>query len=101
LARENGVDVQAIAIEGGHSSAEDAEIRMSIDFFRQAKVVTLRFLQAIRIARQCRCQEECPLAKPERTMDQGVLDPDNTPNAVTSSVHDRMPVILDRHDYDL
>lgn len=24
-----------------------------------------------------------------------------TPNAVTSSVHDRMPVILDRHDYDL
>jgi putative SOS response-associated peptidase YedK len=24
-----------------------------------------------------------------------------TPNAVTSSVHDRMPVILDSHDYDL
>ena len=24
-----------------------------------------------------------------------------TPNAVTSSVHDRMPVILDRDDYDL
>jgi len=24
-----------------------------------------------------------------------------TPNAVTSAVHDRMPVILDRADYDL
>lgn len=37
LAREHGLDVQAIAVEGGHSSAEDAEIRMAIAFFRQAK----------------------------------------------------------------
>lgn len=37
LAREHGLDVQAIAVEGGHTSAEDAEIRMAIDFFRKAK----------------------------------------------------------------
>lgn len=35
LAREHGRDVQAIAVEGGHASAEDAEIRMAIDFFRE------------------------------------------------------------------
>lgn len=35
LAREHGLDVQAIAVEGGHASAEDAEIRMAIDFFRE------------------------------------------------------------------
>lgn len=35
LAREHGLDVQAIAVEGGHSSARDAEIRMAIDFFRE------------------------------------------------------------------
>jgi len=36
LAREHGLDVQAIAVDGGHNSALDAEIRMAIDFFRQA-----------------------------------------------------------------
>ena len=35
LAREHGLDVQAIAVEGGHASAEDAEMRMAIDFFRE------------------------------------------------------------------
>jgi hypothetical protein len=35
LAREHGLDVQAIAVEGGHTSAEDAEMRMAIDFFRE------------------------------------------------------------------
>ena len=36
-------------------------------------------------------------------MAQVVFDPDDntTPNAVTSAVHDRMPVILDPDDYDL
>jgi len=37
LAREHGLDVQAIAVDGGHNSAVDAEIRMAIDFFRQTK----------------------------------------------------------------
>jgi hypothetical protein len=35
LARERGLDVQAIAVEGGHISAEDAEIRMAIKFFHE------------------------------------------------------------------
>jgi dipeptidyl aminopeptidase/acylaminoacyl peptidase len=35
LAREHGLDVQAIAVEGGHTTAEDAEMRMAIDFFRE------------------------------------------------------------------
>ena len=30
-----------------------------------------------------------------------MLDPATTPNAVTSAVHDRMPVILDPDAYDL
>jgi len=33
LAREHGLDVQAIAVEGGHGVG-DAKIRMAIDFFR-------------------------------------------------------------------
>ena len=37
LARQHGLDVQAVAVQGGHSSAEDAEIKMAIDFFRQEK----------------------------------------------------------------
>lgn len=37
LARERGLDVQAIAVEGGHTSAEDAEIRMAINFFHKAR----------------------------------------------------------------
>jgi len=37
LAREHGLDVQAIAVDGGHNSAVDAEIGMTIDFFRQAR----------------------------------------------------------------
>jgi hypothetical protein len=32
---------------------------------------------------------------------QVVHDPTTTPNSVTSAVHDRMPVVLDRSDYDL
>lgn len=35
LAREHGLDVQAVAVEGGHTSAQDAEMRMAIDFFRK------------------------------------------------------------------
>lgn len=35
LATEHGLDVQAIAVDGGHSSAEDAEIKLAIDFFRR------------------------------------------------------------------
>jgi len=31
------LDVQAIAVEGGHISAVEAEIRLAIDFFRQTK----------------------------------------------------------------
>jgi dipeptidyl aminopeptidase/acylaminoacyl peptidase len=37
LAREHGLDVQAIEVAGGHTSAQDAEIRMAIDFFRGVK----------------------------------------------------------------
>ena len=37
LAREHGLDVQAVAVEGGHNSPEDAEIRMAIAFFHEAK----------------------------------------------------------------
>jgi len=37
LARQHGLDVQAVAVEGGHTSAEDAEIRLAIDFFREVK----------------------------------------------------------------
>lgn len=35
LARDHGSDVQAIAVEGGHISALETEIRLAIDFFRQ------------------------------------------------------------------
>jgi hypothetical protein len=35
LARGHGLDVQAIAVQGGHTSAEDAEMRMAIDLFRE------------------------------------------------------------------
>jgi dienelactone hydrolase len=34
LARDHGLDVQAIAVDGGHNSALEAEIRLAIDFFR-------------------------------------------------------------------
>jgi len=37
LAREHGLDVQAVAVEGGHTSAEDAEITLAIAFFHAAK----------------------------------------------------------------
>ncbi|HKF00931.1 MAG TPA: prolyl oligopeptidase family serine peptidase [Candidatus Sulfotelmatobacter sp.] len=37
LAKQHGLDVQAIAVEGGHTSAEGAEIAMAITFFREAK----------------------------------------------------------------
>ena len=37
LAKQHGLDVQAIAVEGGHTSAEAAEIEMAIAFFRGAK----------------------------------------------------------------
>ena len=37
LAKQHGLDVQAIAVEGGHSSAEAAEIGMAINFFHEAK----------------------------------------------------------------
>jgi dienelactone hydrolase len=37
LAREHGLDVQAIAVDGGHNSAVEAEIHMAIDFFLQKK----------------------------------------------------------------
>jgi hypothetical protein len=37
LAREHGLDVQAIAVDGGHNSAVGAEMRMAIVFFRQAR----------------------------------------------------------------
>jgi hypothetical protein len=37
LARAHGLDVQAVAVQGGHISAVDAEIRMAIDFFRQPR----------------------------------------------------------------
>ena len=41
------------------------------------------------------------LERPKRQLVQDLLDPDHDPNAVTSAVHDRMPVILDPDDYDL
>jgi putative SOS response-associated peptidase YedK len=41
------------------------------------------------------------MARPKRAMDQVVFDLDDYPNAVTSQVRDRMPVILNRGDYDL
>ena len=41
------------------------------------------------------------LEEARRALDQHMLDPDHTPNAVTSTVHDRMPVILDSPSYDL
>jgi dienelactone hydrolase len=34
LARSRGLDVQAIAVDGGHNSALEAEIKLAIDFFR-------------------------------------------------------------------
>jgi dienelactone hydrolase len=34
LARDHGLDVEAIAVDGGHNSALEAEIRLAIDFFR-------------------------------------------------------------------
>jgi hypothetical protein len=37
LAREHGLDVQAVAVQGGHISAVDGEVRKAIDFFRQAR----------------------------------------------------------------
>jgi dienelactone hydrolase len=37
MARQHGLDVQAVAVQGGHTSAEDAEIKMAIDFFRAVK----------------------------------------------------------------
>ena len=36
LARDHNVDVQAIAVDGGHVSALEAEIKLAIDFFRQS-----------------------------------------------------------------
>jgi putative SOS response-associated peptidase YedK len=41
------------------------------------------------------------MESPERTVDQVVLILTTTPNVVTSTVHDRMPVILDPDNYDL
>ena len=37
LARQHGLDVRAIAVEGGHNSAEAAEIGMAIKFFHETK----------------------------------------------------------------
>jgi hypothetical protein len=37
LAREHGLDVQAIAADGGHNNAVEAEKQMTIDFFTQRK----------------------------------------------------------------
>lgn len=37
LARQHGLDVQAIAVEGGHTSAEAAEIGMAITFFHEER----------------------------------------------------------------
>ena len=37
LATEHGLNVQAIAVDDGHNSAEDAEIKMAIDFFHPAQ----------------------------------------------------------------
>jgi len=41
------------------------------------------------------------LERPEWQLGQDLLDLTTTPNAVTSAVHDRMPVILDPDNYDL
>ncbi len=38
LAREHGLDVQAIAVDGGHNSAVEAEIKLAIEFFHQTKL---------------------------------------------------------------
>ena len=37
LAREHGLDVQAISVDGGHNSAVEAEIQLAIEFFRRRK----------------------------------------------------------------
>jgi hypothetical protein len=37
LARQHNLDVQAVAVQGGHTSAEDADIKMAIDVFRENK----------------------------------------------------------------
>jgi dipeptidyl aminopeptidase/acylaminoacyl peptidase len=37
LAREHGLDVQAIAVDGGHNSAVEAEIHLAVEFFRQRR----------------------------------------------------------------
>lgn len=37
LAQEHGLDVQAVAVDGGHNSAVEAEIKLAIEFFRQRK----------------------------------------------------------------
>jgi dipeptidyl aminopeptidase/acylaminoacyl peptidase len=37
LARDHGIDVQAIAVDGGHISAVEAEIQLAIAFFRRIK----------------------------------------------------------------
>ena len=37
LAREHGLEVQAIAVDGGHTSAVEAEILLAIEFFGQKK----------------------------------------------------------------
>jgi len=37
LAQEHELDVQAIAVDGGHNSAVEAEIKLAIEFFRQTK----------------------------------------------------------------
>jgi dienelactone hydrolase len=37
LARSHGLDVQAIAVDGGHVSAVEAEIKLAIEFFRQKR----------------------------------------------------------------
>ena len=42
LARRHGLDVQAIAVDGGHNSAVETEIQMAIDFFLQKKQEALR-----------------------------------------------------------
>lgn len=37
LARDHGLDVEAIPVEGSHNSAEEAEIQLAIDFFGRRK----------------------------------------------------------------
>jgi len=41
------------------------------------------------------------LEEPSGRLAQNLLDSDHDPNAVTSAVHDRMPVILEPESYDL